>query len=170
MFGILGDRESQTAILAGNSFRFDVSSPTAGVVLPANNARYVSMAQLSGTAADTAGDDEHARVAHVDVTAHIQSRDVSARSGCRRNAHATHGIRRPAGREILAAGSHVRGQPTGHVHDVRDRLAHFAKHEILISRSASSPHVAVDRTLAGDIDRPAENAELSRGGRTRRRL
>ncbi|MEK7721525.1 MAG: hypothetical protein AAB359_03955, partial [Elusimicrobiota bacterium] len=43
---------TQTVFLAGNSFRFDVSSPTASIALPLNGARYISLPLVSGTASD----------------------------------------------------------------------------------------------------------------------
>jgi len=43
---------TQTVYLAGNSFRFDVSSPTAFIGLPLNGERKVSLPLVSGTASD----------------------------------------------------------------------------------------------------------------------
>ncbi|HLA40492.1 MAG TPA: hypothetical protein VJ417_10860, partial [Candidatus Glassbacteria bacterium] len=43
---------TQTVYLAGNSFRFDVSSPTAFIELPLHGSRKVSLPLVSGTASD----------------------------------------------------------------------------------------------------------------------
>ena len=43
---------TQSVILGGNSFTFDISSPTAAILLPLNGSRYNTLPLVTGTAAD----------------------------------------------------------------------------------------------------------------------
>ncbi|HBE88216.1 MAG TPA: hypothetical protein DDW67_03650 [Elusimicrobia bacterium] len=44
---------TQSVLLGGSSFRFDISSPSAHIELPGHNLRYSSLPAIGGTAADT---------------------------------------------------------------------------------------------------------------------
>ncbi|MDO8802826.1 MAG: fibronectin type III domain-containing protein [Elusimicrobiota bacterium] len=51
-YDIAGNTQTPAGILTGNSFRFDISSPTAFISQPLNGSRKISLPLVSGTASD----------------------------------------------------------------------------------------------------------------------